>query len=176
MRAPKTFMVLCALVLVGACSWGDGSGSGDDSPAGVDAAAIVCGDGVCAGSEIGNCTADCGGPGNPRCGNGVCENGESNATCAADCPPASACGNGTCDNGETNGNCPADCPAQGNCPADPNDCLVCALFGQLCPTGQDTNSCSACILGGGGGACSGGFPNGVCDAGENATNCPFDCP
>ena len=37
-------------------------------------------------------------------------------------------------------------------------------------------SCNACILGGGGGTCSGGFPNGTCDAGENATNCPFDCP
>ena len=35
MRAPKVFVVLCALFFVGACSWGDGSGTGDDdSPGG----------------------------------------------------------------------------------------------------------------------------------------------
>jgi len=174
MRAPKMFVVLCALFIVGACSWGEGSpSSGDDSP-GVDATPTQCGDGVCAGSEIGNCTADCGSQ--PKCGNATCDNGESNMTCPGDCPPASACGNSTCDNGETTANCPGDCPAQGNCPADPSECAFCAIIGQLCPTGHDMTSCNACILGGGGATCAGGFPNLVCDPGENSTNCPFDCP
>jgi hypothetical protein len=97
-------------------------------------------------------------------------------TCAADCPAQSMCGNSVCDTGETTANCPSDCPAQGNCPANPEDCFFCAAFGFGCPTGHDMNSCTACILGGGGGTCAGGFPNGVCDPGENATNCPFDCP
>jgi hypothetical protein len=174
MRAPKVFVVLCALFFVGACSWGDGSGTGDDTPGGgTDASSPVCGDGVCAGSEIGICTADCGSQ--PKCGNHVCDNGESPMSCPGDCPPTSQCGNQVCDNGETTANCPGDCPAQGNCPADPTDCLFCALVGVGCPTGQDMTSCTACIVGGGGSTCAGGFPNGVCDAGENSTNCPFDC-
>jgi hypothetical protein len=168
-------MILCALFIVGACSTGDGSGTGDDDSPAADAAAPKCGDGICAGSEIGNCAADCGsGPG-VRCGNGMCENGESTATCATDCPAQSMCGNSVCDTGETTANCPSDCPAQGNCPADPTECLFCALIGIGCPTGHDMTSCTTCVLGGGGGTCSGGFPNGVCDPGENVTNCPFDC-
>lgn len=178
MRAINTFVLVCALFIatLGACAWGDGSPTGDD---GIDPPpGPVCGDGTCAGSEVGMCTADCGGGGQaPVCGNGSCENGESTATCPSDCPAQSQCGNGTCDAGETTGNCPGDCPAQGNCPAEPLDCFVCASFGQFCPSGHDMNSCFACILSGGGGTCAGGFPDMVCDpaAGENPQNCPFDC-
>jgi hypothetical protein len=170
-------MFLCALFVtpLGACAWGNTSGTGDDDDGG-NPPAPVCGDALCAGPEIGKCPADCGNPPTgPTCGNGSCENGENNANCASDCPAQSQCGNNVCDAGETTGNCPNDCPAQGNCPADPFECFTCASFGVLCPSGHDQNSCTACIIGGGGGTCSGGFPNMVCDPGENPTNCPFDC-
>jgi hypothetical protein len=182
MRAINTFVLLCALIIatLGACAWGEGSpgGGGDDDQGPGPAPTPVCGDGTCAPAEVGKCTADCGGGGQaPKCGNGSCENGESNANCPGDCPSQSQCGNGTCDAGETTGNCAQDCPAMGNCPADPVECFFCASFGQLCPAGHDMNSCFACILGGGGGTCAGGFPDGTCDmaAGENSQNCPFDC-
>jgi hypothetical protein len=179
MRAINTFVLVCALFIatLGACAWGDGSPTpGDDGPDPLPSP--VCGDGTCAGSEVGACTADCGGGGQAAvCGNNSCENGESTATCPSDCPAQSQCGNGTCDAGETTGNCPGDCPAQGNCPAEPLECFLCATGFPICPSGHDMNSCFACILGGGGGTCAGGFPDMVCDtgAGENPQNCPFDC-
>lgn len=43
------------------------------------------------------------------CGNGVCDNGETAATCAADCVAVSGCGDGTCNNGENATSCPLDC-------------------------------------------------------------------
>jgi hypothetical protein len=175
MRPFTTFVLVCALfaAVLGACAESDQTGTdGDPYPL----PAPVCGDGLCAGPEVGSCVADCGMPSTgPRCGNGKCENGESNASCAADCPAQSQCGNGTCDAGETTGNCAGDCPAQGNCPTNPFACATCASLGILCPAGHNRNTCTACILSGGGGTCSGGFPNGTCDAGENPTNCPFDC-
>jgi hypothetical protein len=178
MRPFSTFVLVCALILtLGACAWGDQDGLGDDGDAPTPLPMPVCGDGLCAGPEVGACVADCGNPSSgPKCGNSRCEAGESNANCASDCPAQSQCGNNVCDTGETTANCPNDCPAQGNCPADPLECFACATFGFPCPSGHDQNTCTACILGGGGAGCAGGFPNGTCDAGENMTNCPFDCP
>ncbi len=55
-----------------------------------------------------------------NCGNGLCDNGETNQTCSPDCPvtpPAPVCGNGICQSGETATTCPADCarpPVCGN--------------------------------------------------------------
>lgn len=70
-------------------------------------------------------------PGVPAsCGNGVCESGETNATCAADCELTAKCGNNACEPGETPTGCPGDCTwtsagcgdgtcsAGENCPAD----------------------------------------------------------
>jgi len=47
------------------------------------------------------------------CGNGLCDNGEDNASCSIDCAPPALCPNGTCDvaQGETYWNCPNDCPS-----------------------------------------------------------------
>jgi hypothetical protein len=44
-----------------------------------------------------------------KCGNGICEIGETNGTCARDCPSTS-CGNNICDSGESY-SCPSDCRA-----------------------------------------------------------------
>jgi len=45
-----------------------------------------------------------------KCGNSVCDPGETHANCPLDCP-ASTCGNSVCDSGETYATCPQDCPA-----------------------------------------------------------------
>ena len=180
MRGPHQFRFAWVVVFfslgmaLGACSWADGSGTtGDDEPP-VDATPVRCGDGVCASSEIGNCAADCGSQQTPVCGNGTCEAGENSQTCLSDCPVQSSCGNGVCDATETPASCPGDCQSGAQCPTDLFVCLPCLLVG-LCPTGHDENSCTQCILGGGGGGCSGGLPDGICDASENSMTCPFDC-
>ncbi len=71
-----------------------------------------CGNGVCdTGETASSCPADC----KPAtvCGNGKCETGETAANCAVDCGvPVSGCGNGVCDNGETPTSCALDCNTQ----------------------------------------------------------------
>ena len=93
----------------------------------------TCGNGVCeAGESTASCPGDC--PSSAVCGNGVCEAGESNATCPGDCPTPAVCGNGVCEAGESNATCPADCPTSAVC------------------------------------------GNTVCEAGETNATCPQDCP
>jgi hypothetical protein len=68
----------------------------------------VCGNGLCeSGESAASCATDC--HSGPVCGNGTCEVGESAASCAADCQTGPVCGNGTCEANETDANCPADC-------------------------------------------------------------------
>ncbi|MBK8255675.1 MAG: hypothetical protein IPK82_23795 [Polyangiaceae bacterium] len=54
--------------------------------------------------------------GGPTCSNGLCETGESCASCPDDCPCEVQCPNGSCSDGETCSNCQADC---GVCPQQP---------------------------------------------------------
>ncbi|TAK04250.1 hypothetical protein EPO34_03855 [Patescibacteria group bacterium] len=54
------------------------------------------------------------------CGDGICSDLESGASCAVDCgplPPAAACGNAVCEAGEDSASCAQDCPP-GLVPAD----------------------------------------------------------
>lgn len=83
---------------------GQGSGSGDGSGSGS-------GSGFGSGSGIVP----------PHCGNGMCELGESHATCPGDCCETTGsggcvpvCGNGFCEIGEDHASCPSDCCAVGS--------------------------------------------------------------
>lgn len=167
-------------VVLGACA----GGGGDDPAPTPDAAPAVpvCGDGTCAGAEVGACPQDCGGS-VAQCGNLTCDAGETSTSCPNDCP-AATCGDTVCDmaNGENSTNCPGDCDGGqqgGTCPTDQTACILCLFDASLCPPGLDQNTCTECALGGGGGlgACEGGAPDGVCNAGagEDSTTCPFDC-
>ncbi len=109
----------------------------------------VCGNGQC---EVGEsqltCPADCGG-GNPVCGNGTCEAGENATSCPQDCSTGT-CGNGSCDVGENQNNCPADCGGGTNCgdgtceEAGGEDCKTCSLDCG-CPDGFYCNLQGVCI-------------------------------
>lgn len=173
MRGFSALAFVCALFAACASS-DDGGGGGDDGP---QTETPVCGDAVCAASEVGMCTQDCGSGSTFICGNNSCEGNEP-STCPQDCPAQSMCGNGTCDPTESNSSCPTDCTSTGggggNCPADITECLPCLLV-DLCIPPLDANTCTTCALGGLGGGCLGGLPNGTCETGEDATNCPFDC-
>ena len=173
MMRMSSLVFVCALF---ACSSGGGpSPDGGSQP--------VCGDGVCASSEVNNCMSDCGGnPANPVCGNNQCENGETQASCPSDCHPAGpVCGDNTCDmaGGENSTNCPGDCSGGTgmlDCMAPETliGCGACFLDPTACTPPFDMASCMACL--------GGGLPgmncnmNMVCDPGEDMTTCPFDCP
>lgn len=166
-----TLLFVCSTIV--GCSWGGDSGNGGGG-GGPDAAVsqAVCGDSVCAASEVGHCTADCGSGGGSGSGSG------------SGSGTGAVCGNNTCETGETNANCPNDCTGggggTGTCPANILDCALCAIVGQSCPTGLDMTSCAACLSSGGGGGgdllCTGGAPDGTCDAMESNATCPTDCP
>jgi len=148
MRELKALAFVCALFA--ACATTDGGGGDDEGTPPDDTP--VCGDAVCAASEVGSCMADCGSGGNNNptetCGNGTCEGNEP-STCPADCPPAAVCGNGTCEMaaGETSSNCAGDCTSSGGtCPADPTECVLCLLDPMFCPAGLDQATCTACAL------------------------------
>lgn len=117
-------------------------------------------------------------PGANPCGNGACDNGETAASCPADCDEDSdtgadtdtdagtdtdidtdatgSCGDGTCDADETAASCPADCATDtcgnGTCDGDET--------AESCP--DDCDEPATC-------------GNGTCDDGETAVNCPADC-
>jgi hypothetical protein len=176
MRLNTGIVCVVAALAAGACSWGSGSGSstpGPDAPIG--GGDVVCGDSVCAASEVGHCQQDCGSTGsnNPQqavCGNGQCETtlGESATSCPSDCGGGQGSGGGSGSGGGGGGQ--LDCN-------DPNTLVACfaCIATNVCTPPADAASCQAC-LGGGLSLCTGGAPDGTCDAMEDSTTCPDDCP
>jgi hypothetical protein len=87
---------------------------------------------------------------NADCGNGVCDPGETEKDCPADCTPTK-CGDNKCTGEETAASCPQDCARCGdgtcssteNLTSCPQDCAVCG--------------------------------DGICSPGETGTSCPQDC-
>lgn len=174
MRHKTGIVCVVAALAVAACSWGSGSGSSTPGPdASIGGGNVVCGDNVCAASEVNNCPQDCGsgggGGGNQAvCGNGQCETtlGESATSCPSDCGGGQGSGSGGGGGG-----------GQLNC-SDPNTqigCLLCTTL-QMCTAPYDAVSCAACGSGSGSGSLPCNF-DGVCDPGEDSATCPLDnCP
>lgn len=116
----------------------------------------VCGapDG-CGGKCTGTCTAGlvcnaskvCA-PSTAKCGNGICETGETSTNCAADCKTAGGSCSGMC--GKQSGSCYCDSGCKQS-----NDC--CADYDKFC--GGTSSAC----------------PNGKCEPGETEASCPADC-
>jgi hypothetical protein len=172
MRHKTGIVCVVAALAVAACSFGGGSGNSGPTPDAPGAA--VCGDNVCAATEVNNCPQDCGNGGNNMqavCGNGQCETtkGESATSCPSDCSG----GGGGSGSGGGGGSGALNC-------SDPNTtigCLLCTSL-QMCTAPYDAQSCAACGGGGSGAGlgCTGGLPDGVCDSMESNATCPFDCP
>ena len=138
-------------------------------------------DGICSASE--NCVtspADCGtcGTGLIYCGNSICDDGETRASCGRDCPAAST----YCADGMTlclNGNCAADCGT--NIPVCDADsicdsgegctCVDCAGRESICQDGLICNTVDE--------ICDNidvpDKDDGVCSSSENCLTSPSDC-
>jgi hypothetical protein len=154
---------------------GDGvcqPGSGEDfitCQADCDPPPLFCGDGICTdslGEDINSCAVDCAPLG--YCGDGQCnpDTGEDEFTCAADCGYPVYCGDDVCepDYGEDAYGCPEDCPPEEQCGND-----ICE------PELGERETCTR--------DCPGPRPppvatcgDGTCDANEDNTTCPDDCP
>lgn len=127
-----------------------------------------------------------------RCGNELCEVGETNETCAEDCTDENdKCGNAACEDDETAWTCPVDCdlviPAKWTCAdsdyANDNGCQCgCGIIDPDCAQPEqellgceDAPLADTCSLAGECAQRAFMCGNDSCDRGENASNCPFDC-
>ena len=108
-----------------------------------------------------NCHNDC------HCGNALCDAGETNATCSADCPSGPSAED--CNTpGDEDSNGLADC-ADPTCFSTPacQSSLTCNNDG-TCDANENTASCpDDCAAN----TCG----NHLCDAGESNASCPTDC-
>lgn len=106
------------------------------------------------------------------CGDGKCENGETDLGCPADCAPKAACGNGECEIGETKSSCPGDCKPDCQIQCEGKQCGAngCGSVCGSCGAGKACTDQGLCVQLGS--VCG----NGKCEAGENDSSCPTDCP
>jgi hypothetical protein len=102
------------------------------------------------------------GGGSGSCGNSICDQGESNQTCAPDCQPG--CGDAVCSANESTASCPNDCLAGGGAGGEGNG-TYCG--NNICDIDESQGVCPT--------DCTNGCGDKVCAAPENATNCPADC-
>lgn len=136
---------------------------------GLKAVCSGCGNGVCSeGETCATCAQDCGAC--DACGDGICDTdaGETCKTCSRDCGACNTCGDGVC-LGETTSSCPADCYCGNNrCDSGENNYSCpgdCYCGNGTCDTPENATQCpNDCYCG-----------NGKCDSGENNANCPQDC-
>ncbi|MBU2100266.1 hypothetical protein KKG83_03565 [Candidatus Micrarchaeota archaeon] len=110
----------------------------------------TCGDTICGTYET-DCDVDCD-PNHGYCGDGTCQEHESQDTCHSDC--GGGCGNGICDQGE-----------EQNCPGDCNECGDGVCSGSETPENCH-DDCSTAPQ-----TCG----NNYCDTEETLENCPSDC-
>lgn len=151
MRAMRTAFAFVFAVALGACA----GGGGDDpapTPDAPQSSVPVCGDGTCAGAEVGICPQDCGGT-VAQCGNLTCDAGETASSCPNDCTATAMCGNAQCemDLGENSTNCPGDCGGnQGgalDC-EDPNTLIGCfcvVIDPTTCVAPFTEAACNVCL-------------------------------
>ncbi len=137
-----------------------------------------CGDGTCCPNELSECPGDCL-PGQPRCGNAVCEVFENDSTCPQDC--ALDCGTGSCGTDESPENCEADCGDEcgdGHCSVAEQEAVT------PCASDCPTNRCTQVFLSPREySVCGDGYCAGVLDLIpclgspyiESCLSCPQDC-
>jgi len=115
-----------------------------------------CGNGACeTGEDETSCAGDC----REVCGNGLCGVGEDFGTCSIDCPPV--CGDGSCNGDERPGTCALDCVATCN-----NDLCDGVEDRDNCP-----NDCGFC----GNGICEDGAESPKVTPPGNLESCLVDC-
>ena len=138
-----------------------GFSTGCDSPS-TNGPAQECGDSVCEqGETCATCQQDCGACNQPACGDGGCNGSETCLTCAADCGSCNlpGCGDGHCTAPEACGTCVSDCGACGPICGD-----------GACNGGETSATCAAdCPV-------SAICGDGACNSGETSATCAADCP